>query len=79
MGRTPTWQPQTDVTRTGVDVSQCLKVRVPRAVHAVIHGRTHVAGPLMGWCQDMPATHETYIREHFGDIPEIRGWTWTDI
>ena len=36
------------------------------------------AGPLMEWCQDMLAKHQTYTREHFEDMPEIRDWVWTD-
>src|SRR6185437_13610789 len=36
------------------------------------------AGPLMKWCQDMLAKHQTYIREHFEDMPEVRDWVWTD-
>ena len=93
----------------------------PRAIHALLHGRTraerfHVsgfieegttttpfdmvvrnrtsrfhlciealrrsgyaqAGPLIGWCQDMLAKHETYIREHGEDLPEVRDWVWTN-
>ena len=93
----------------------------PRAVHALLHGRTgserfHVrgfmeegttttpfdmvvrnrmsrfhlcmealrrsgygqAGPLIGWCEAMLAKHESYTREHFQDMPEVRDWTWVD-
>ena len=92
----------------------------PRAVHALLHGRTnaerfHVrgfmeegttttpfdmvvlnqmsrfhlcmealrrsgygqAGPLIAWCEEMLAKHESYTREHFEDMPEIRDWTWS--
>jgi xylulose-5-phosphate/fructose-6-phosphate phosphoketolase len=37
------------------------------------------AGPLMEWCQEMLAKHQTYTREHFEDMPEVRDWVWTDI
>jgi hypothetical protein len=37
------------------------------------------AGPLMQWCQEMLAKHQTYTREHFEDMPEVRDWVWTDI
>ena len=93
----------------------------PRAIHAILHGRTHAerfhvrgfieegttttpfdmvvlnemsrfhlcmealrrsgypqAGPLMEWCQEMLARHQTYTREHFEDMPEVRDWVWTD-
>ena len=36
------------------------------------------AGPLMEWCQEMLAKHQTYTREHFEDMPEVRDWVWTD-
>ena len=36
------------------------------------------AGPLVEWCQEMLAKHQTYIREHFEDMPEVRDWVWTD-
>jgi len=36
------------------------------------------AGPLMEWCQEMLARHQTYTREHFEDMPEVRDWVWTD-
>jgi xylulose-5-phosphate/fructose-6-phosphate phosphoketolase len=37
------------------------------------------AGPLMARCQDMLARHQTYTREHFEDMPEVRDWVWTDM
>jgi xylulose-5-phosphate/fructose-6-phosphate phosphoketolase len=37
------------------------------------------AGPLMEWCQEMLAKHQTYTREHFEDMPEVRDWVWTDM
>jgi xylulose-5-phosphate/fructose-6-phosphate phosphoketolase len=34
---------------------------------------------LMDWCQEMLARYQTYIREHFEDMPEVRDWVWTDM
>ena len=28
-------------------------------------------------CKAMLERHETYIREHLEDLPEVRDWTWT--
>jgi xylulose-5-phosphate/fructose-6-phosphate phosphoketolase len=28
-------------------------------------------------CQEMLDRHHDHIREHFGDMPEVRHWTWT--
>jgi xylulose-5-phosphate/fructose-6-phosphate phosphoketolase len=36
------------------------------------------AGPLIAWCEGMLTKHESYTREHFQDMPEIRDWTWTE-
>jgi len=93
----------------------------PRAVHALLHGRTgaerfHVqgfieegttttpfdmvvknrtsrfhlciealrrsgyaqAGPMIEWCGTQLQRHESYIREHGEDLPEIRDWVWAE-
>ncbi len=36
------------------------------------------AGPFLAWCNDMLVKHSEYICEHGEDLPEIRGWAWTD-
>lgn len=36
------------------------------------------AGPLIELCQEMLARHQTYIREHLEDMPEVRDWVWSD-
>jgi xylulose-5-phosphate/fructose-6-phosphate phosphoketolase len=35
------------------------------------------AGPVVEWCREMLARHQTYTREHFEDLPEIRDWKWS--
>ncbi len=34
------------------------------------------AGPVVEWCKEMLARHQTYTREHFEDLPEVRDWKW---
>ena len=36
------------------------------------------AGAFIAWCNEMLTKHAVYIREHGEDLPEIRGWAWTD-
>ncbi len=36
------------------------------------------SGELSKICTDMLAEHETYIREHFDDLPDIKNWVWSD-
>ena len=36
------------------------------------------ADALLDLCAAMLARHESYIREHLEDMPEVREWTWTD-
>ena len=31
---------------------------------------------LLALCDARLAEHETYIREHLADLPDISGWTW---
>ncbi|MCW3766646.1 phosphoketolase [Paenarthrobacter ureafaciens] len=36
------------------------------------------AEDLLGHCESMLQAHNTYIREHFEDMPEVKDWAWTD-
>jgi xylulose-5-phosphate/fructose-6-phosphate phosphoketolase len=31
----------------------------------------------MEWCKEMLTKHQTYTREHFQDLPEVRDWKWS--
>jgi len=31
---------------------------------------------LVALCDERLAEHETYIREHLADLPDISAWTW---
>lgn len=33
---------------------------------------------LAGYCKQKLIEHETYIREYFDDLPEIKNWVWSD-
>jgi xylulose-5-phosphate/fructose-6-phosphate phosphoketolase len=33
----------------------------------------------MEWCQETLPKHQTYTREHFEDMPEVRDWVWTNL
>ena len=37
------------------------------------------AAPLVEWCKNMLARHETYIREYGEDMPEVRDWIWSEV
>jgi xylulose-5-phosphate/fructose-6-phosphate phosphoketolase len=36
------------------------------------------AAALAEHCEAMLTRHETYIREHLEDMPEVRDWKWTE-
>jgi len=36
------------------------------------------ADSFIAWCNEMLTKHAVYIRENGEDLPEIRGWAWTD-
>ena len=36
------------------------------------------APELAVYCKSMLEQHESYIREHFDDLPEIKDWVWSD-
>jgi phosphoketolase len=38
-------------------------------------GRTPERFRLISWCRVKLVEHETYVREHLQDLPEIRNWT----
>ncbi|WBO24273.1 phosphoketolase family protein [Sphingomonas abietis] len=43
-----------------------------------VPGALTANGALVTHCNDLLAEHETYIREYFDDLPEIRDWVWSD-
>ena len=43
-----------------------------------VPGKLAPGHKLVARCQELLAEHETYIREHFDDLPEIKDWVWTD-
>ncbi len=55
----------------------------PRVIHQLAIEALHHAPRLQsraGWIisrfQEKLAEHETYIREHGEDLPEVRNWRW---
>ncbi len=55
----------------------------PRVIHQLaIEALRHAprlqppAGEIISRFQEKLAEHETYIREHGEDLPEVRNWRW---
>ena len=36
------------------------------------------AAALVEHCEAMLARHQTWIREHLEDMPDVREWKWTE-
>jgi xylulose-5-phosphate/fructose-6-phosphate phosphoketolase len=47
-------------------------------MEALRRSRRVEAGPLIAWCNEMLAKHDSYIREEGEDLPEIRDWVWSE-
>jgi xylulose-5-phosphate/fructose-6-phosphate phosphoketolase len=43
-----------------------------------VPGMLESGGALLDRCTTLLSAHETYIREHFDDLPEIRDWVWSE-
>lgn len=39
-------------------------------------GYSRVRGGIISRFQEKLAEHETYVREHGEDLPEVRNWRW---
>ena len=50
-----------------IEVLRCVLCMVERVVF------------LIERCTAMLARHETYVREHLEDMPEVREWVWTNV
>ena len=37
-----------------------------------------LAPALIAECNDLLAQHNTYVRAHLEDMPEVRDWVWTE-
>jgi xylulose-5-phosphate/fructose-6-phosphate phosphoketolase len=47
-------------------------------VFRYVPGVLRDGGDLIAKCHRLLIDHESYIREHFEDLPEIRNWVWSD-
>jgi xylulose-5-phosphate/fructose-6-phosphate phosphoketolase len=61
------------VVKNGMSRYHLCREALRRAPRLAGHGTE-----LIEHCQAMLSRHESYIREHLEDMPEVRNWTWTD-
>jgi xylulose-5-phosphate/fructose-6-phosphate phosphoketolase len=45
---------------------------------AVQRGNAREKDAVVRWCRDKLAQHQSYIREHFEDMPEVAEWKWPE-
>lgn len=48
-------------------------------IEALRHSAYPQADPVVEWCKEMLTRHQTYTREHFEDLPEVRDWKWSPL